>query len=85
MCQNLMVNVPKNEGDTKQRTTQNKDMYILIPKYSNGKSYTRGLLCRGYVWRYYTTLLRYSIQNCDMAISLMTIFNAPEHTYQWPK
>ena len=49
MCQNLMVNVSKNEDDTKQRTTQNKDTYILIPKYSNGKSYIRGLPCGAYV------------------------------------
>jgi len=39
MCQNLMVDVSKNEDDTKDRNTQNKDMYILIPKYSKGKSY----------------------------------------------
>jgi hypothetical protein len=44
MCQNFMVTVSKKEDNTKQRTTQNKDMNILIPKHSNAKSYIRGLL-----------------------------------------
>jgi hypothetical protein len=84
MCHNLKVHVSQNEDDTEQRTTQNKDMYILIPKYSTGKSYIWGLLSTGYVKRYGSTLLKDPIQNCDMGISLMTIFDAPEHTYQWP-